>query len=994
MKTYPPTLLDVWPDDQPAVSTPTGPVVQALLPRLRAEAGTALAWVGDTVKAVKGQEESVFDQLYRRGHVVSGMAALLQLPKLTHVLAVLDFGLDLGRALQAFERHSLDYVVSLLTTTARGILDDFSARGGSERDLTDVIEECRTYLAEPLRQTLAPPPAAPAALPQPTTVVELPVPVPAASAMPATAADPAGPECDDGPEELQIPADKVGLTSDFCEESRENLAQIGHRLVELEGAADPVPLVNDLFRSVHTVKGGARLLKVRKMEALAHRMESLLDQVRKGTRPVSTPLIDVLLDGKKMLEEMVDEVASRGPLHTRIGPVLATLAALESGQTLAAVPATAKQEAASLAPAPAAAAPKTVAAPRPAAPDNIRIPTEKLDDVLNTASEVFISRIRLASDVAAMSATVRHFKQALQRMDEFGLEAVLDRLAEANHRLVGELRTLFANRSGRVLPEKLSALVNRFHLELSADAEQRGFSTPEELTLNLLSIDEVRKRLQKNVEHLEQLSARLQTGAMSFRMVPIAQLFDRFPTQVREMARQLGKKVRLEVSGADTELDKVMINQLTDPLLHILRNSLDHGVEDPETRLARGKPETGDVVLRAYYHGSHAVIEVRDDGKGIDTDRVLAKAVENGLVDAEKAPTLTRQEIFQLIFEPGLSTTATVSTVSGRGVGMDVVKTAISHVQGNIVVDSTPGQGTTIRMKLPLTLAVVGILLVRERMHQFAFPIQHVEEILTVRLDEIRHVSENTLYNHRGTTLPVMTLSNILDFPPSLFAEREVTLVILAEGERRVGVLVDAVLGRQEVLIKSLGRLLKKVPFVMGCTILSDSRLVLILNAWEIVNTQIRKPVTLAAAAPDQGRRKLHALLVVDDSAIQRTHLSSLLSQAGYTVETAENGFEGLKRLRSRRYSAFCVDVAMPLMDGFEFVERLRRLPGHKDSPVFFITGRTSDAERDRAAHLGVREYLAKPVDPDLLVQHLDRACLRIERMKDEGSGGRMKDEG
>ncbi len=960
--------------------------------RVCAEAGTALAWVADTVKAVKGQEESVFDQLYRRGHVVSGMAALLQLPKLTHVLAVLDFGLDLGRASQAFERHSLDYVVSLLTTTARGILDDFSARGGSERDLTDVIEECRTYLAEPLRQTLAPPPAAPAALPQPTTVVELPVPVPAASATPATAAVPAGPECDDGPEELQIPADKVGLTSDFCEESRENLAQIGHRLVELEGAADPVLLVNDLFRSVHTVKGGARLLKVRKMEALAHRMESLLDQVRKGTRPVSTPLIDVLLDGKKLLEEMVDEVASRGPLHTRIGPVLATLAALESGQTLAAVRATAKREAASLAPAQAAAqtaaqaaaAPKPVAAPRPAAPDNIRIPTEKLDDVLNIASEVFISRIRLASDVAAMSATVRHFKQALQRMDEFGLEAVLDRLAEANHRLVGELRTLFANRSGRIARKTL-----RPGQPLPPGTERRRRAA------RLLHARGADAQLAVHRRSPQAVAEERRTPGATQR--PPTDRGDEFPhgadcATLRPLSYPGARDgpATGQKGPPGGQRGRHRAGQGDDQPAH--RSAAAHPAELPRPRRRGSRDATGQGQARnrrhrpaPYYHGSHAVIEVRDDGKGIDTDRVLARAVENGLVDAEKAPTLTRQEIFQLIFEPGLSTTATVSTVSGRGVGMDVVKTAISHVQGNIVVDSTPGQGTTIRMKLPLTLAVVGILLVRERMHQFAFPIQHVEEILTVRLDEIRHVSENTLYNYRGTTLPVMTLSNILDFPPSLFAEREVTLVILAEGERRVGVLVDAVLGRQEVLIKSLGRLLKKVPFVMGCTILSDSRLVLILNAWEIVNTQIRKPVTLAAAAPDQGRRKQHALLVVDDSAIQRTHLSSLLSQAGYTVETAENGFEGLKRLRSRRYSAFCVDVTMPLMDGFEFVERLRRLPGHKDSPVFFITGRTSDAEHDRAAHLGVREYLEKPVDPDLLVQHLDRACLRIERMKDEG---------
>ena len=676
------------------------------------------------------------------------------------------------------------------------------------------------------------------------------------------------------------------------------------------------------FRSVHTVKGGARLLKV-------------------------------------------------GKLQTRIGPTLAVLAAMEAGQVAPAAATPPAQPATPATPA------KPTSPAKSTGADNIRVPTEKLDDVLNTASEVFISRIRLASDVAAISSAVRHFGQALQQVQEFGLDAVLARMAEANRRLAGDLAAEFARRDGpRASAEQLLPLVSRFHAELTADAERQGFSTAEELTLNLLSIDEVRKRLQKNVEHLEQLSGRLQTGAMSFRMVPIASLFDRFPTQVRELARQLGKKVHLEVSGADTELDKAMINQLADPLLHILRNSLDHGVEDGPTRLAKGKPEAGRIALRAYYHGSHAVIEVRDDGNGINAERVLAKAVESGLVAQADAAGMSRQDVFQLIFHPGLSTAATVSTLSGRGVGMDVVMTAISQVQGSILVDSTPGQGTTIRMKLPLTLAVVGILLVRERTHTFAFPIQLVEEVLMAAVGDLRQVSGNTLYNHRGVTLPVVTLSNVLGFPPAAFADREAPMVILAEGERRVGVLVDSVLGRQEVLIKNLGRLLKSAPFVMGCTILSDSRLVLILNALEIVNAQVRSPLTLTPPTAVQADRRQHAVLVVDDSAIQRNHLSSLLDQAGYVVETAENGFEGLKRVRGRRFAAFCVDIVMPLMDGFEFVERLRALPDHRDVPVCVITGRGDASDRDRSAQLGVLGHFEKPVDPDQLIRTLDRACL------------------
>jgi two-component system chemotaxis sensor kinase CheA len=968
-------LLEPWPSDTEAAGVPDHPRVKSLFARYQEQAGATLAGIVDSVQAIKQHDDdTIFDRLYRAGHIPYGMAVVLRLPKVEHLLAVLDFALDVGRTLQSFELHSLAYVVQLLATTVRSVLDEYHTQGHSRQDVSVVVEECRNYLGQRLNEWLTPPrpPASDDAW-APGGAGTTPAPTPGPVPLPETQ------EVGDGPEELEIPADKLGLTSEFCEEARENLVLIGHRLVELEEAAEPLPIVNDLFRSIHTLKGGARLLNVRRMETLAHRIESLLDLVRQGTQPVHPDLIDVLLDGKRLLEEMVNEVASGGPIRTRIRPCLMAVAGLEDSPRRR-IHENSDQATAAPARLPVnSARGPNQAAPRPSAgPDSIRIPVEKLDDVLNTASEVFISRIRLASDVAALHTTVRQFRGMLQRLDQSSLPAVPNRRGEANRRLIGDVRSLSGEDRCRLPDEKVPALINRFYEELAEDVEQRGFSIPEEISLNLLSIDEVRKRLQKNVEHLEQLSARLQSGAMSFRMVPIAHLFDRFPTQVRDMARRLGKKVRLELSGAATELDKVLINQLTDPLLHILRNAIDHGIEAPEQRVAQRKPEAGRIILRAYYHGSQAVIEVSDDGRGIDTQRVLAKAIGCGLVEAAEAPALTHQEIVELIFQPGLSTVDRVSTLSGRGVGMDVVKTAISQVQGNITVESVLGQGTTIRMKLPLTLAVVGILLVRERMHQVAFPIQHVEEILRIKREEVRCVSANAIYNHRGATLPVTTLSAILGFPMSLFSENEVSLVILSEGDKRVGVLVDAVLGRQEVLIKNLGRLIKKAPYVMGCTILSDSRLVLILNAWEIVNARARNAAAIPPAElpPEQGRRKQHLVLIVDDSPIQRNHLSSVLKHAGYTVETAENGYEALKRLRNRRASAFCVDVAMPLMDGFEFVDRLRRVWGHASSPVFFITVRTSAAERDRAAQLGVQEFFQKPVDPAILVQALDRHCL------------------
>jgi two-component system chemotaxis sensor kinase CheA len=979
MKVYPADLLEPRSGDREAVTLELNPRTAPLFARLHGDGPATLAWIIETVKGVRQSDDDlIFDQLYRRGHILSGTASLLKIAKLEHVLAVLDFALDVGRTEQSFERHSLVYVVNVLANAAARLLEDFQVSAGSGRDLGDLLEECRNYLLEPLRAWNARP-ASRSREWVPPRIVDAPVSVPEPVSGAVEAPNlpvPAGDLPDDSVEELQIPSDKAGLTSAFCEEVRENLAQVGHRLVELEQTAEPTAVVNHLFRLIHTVKGGARMLRIRKMESLSHRLESMLDAMRRGERRVDSRTIDLLLDGRKLLERMTDEVASRGPLRTLIRPWFEAMKAIESG---APAPATNPEAPARESKPKEAAPPREAADPhRPTGTESIRIPTEKLDDVLNTASEVFISRIRLASDVAAMTAAIRHFKQTVGRMDEFGVETILDRLAEANRKLVGELRQLLGPRDHRATPERIAGLVNRFHRELESDARHHSLSTPEEFNLNLLSIDEIRKRLQKNVEHLEQLSTRLQTGAMSFRMVPISQLFDRFPTQVREVARQLGKKIRLEVGGSETELDKVLINQLADPLLHILRNAIDHGIESPERRAQLGKPETGHVYLRAYYHGSHAVIEVRDDGKGIDADRVLAKAIEAKLVEADKALSLSRQEIFQFIFEPGLSTASSVSTLSGRGVGMDVVRSAISEMQGNIAVDSEPDRGTTIRMKLPLTLAVVGILLVRERTQRFALPIQHIDEILTVKFSEIHRVSENTIYNHRGTTLPVTTLSSVLEFPPSFFSESEVSLVILSEGEKKIGILVDAILGRQEVLIKSLGSLVKKAPFVMGCTILSDSRLVLILNAWEIVHA---RSIRSLPERPDEysdlhALRKPHSILIVDDSAIQRHHLTSVLGEAGYSFEIAENGFEGLKRVRNRQHSAICVDVVMPLMDGFEFTERLRAMPAHARTPVLFITSQASQVVRERAVNLGVKDYFEKPVDGDRLLAALDEKCL------------------
>lgn len=969
-------------------------------------------WIESAVRGIEQNEnEDIFDELYRRSHILYGFADIFNIPKICHLLAVLDFVFDYARKTQTLNEHSLKYLISLIIETTGKSVDEYKADRVCSIDLRDVIEECANYLQkllenetthensaemqksishdEKLSETEKSSSSKSSLQGQPSLQARPSLQIKPGFSEYATIEPP----FDDEPEPLNVPVNKVGMISIFCEECRESLIQVGNQLIELENSNDPVPIIHEIFRLIHTVKGGARLLKVQKIEYLSHHLETLLDRLRKKEIEIMPSLIDLLLDSRKCIEDMVEDVASKGPVTARTAPFVkkileATAGIVSPGLSEAAIhniPLEEKPVLKKDAAIPESSLNKPVATvtdtqktgtktTKPLLTDTIRLATHKLDEVLNTASEIFISRIRLQNDIAAIGNSIKDFKTTIHNMEDFAPEEIMKRLAESNKGLLKDIEVILQKQEIFFSEKELSKTINRFHDELIEDMTENEVVIPEEMMLNVLSIEEICKRLRKNTDDLEHLSSRLLSGAMSFRMVPIASLFERFPTQVRETARQVGKKVRLDISGADTELDKIIINQLVDPLLHILRNSIDHGIETTEERLRRNKPESGRISLKAYYQGSHAIIEITDDGKGIDPDAILARAIEHGLIEPQAAESLNRNQIFDFLFEPGFSTVEKTTRLSGRGVGMDVVKSAIKQIQGSINIDTVQGQGTSLKIKLPLTLAVVEILLVQEGPFQFAFPIIHVEEILHINKEEINQLSCDMVYNLRGNTLPITSLSNVFKFPPSTLSDIEIPLIVLSEGEKKVGVLVDTITGRQEVLIKDLGTLIKKIPYIMGCTILSDSRLVMVLNAWEFVNyTENLQAETLKGKEKINKTRQSHSILIIDDSAIHRKNLHSAFNRAGYSVGMAENGFNALKDLRKKNYSLFCVDVIMPVMDGFEFVERLRQLPMHKNTPVFFISAKTTDTDHERAKQLGVNEYYNKPVDTTVLIEAIDK---------------------
>ncbi|NBV84973.1 MAG: hypothetical protein EBS01_01620, partial [Verrucomicrobia bacterium] len=675
--------------------------------------------VGNQLKLIdelnlSGEDQELLDRLYRGNHILAGMAQLHGVEKIDRLLGLLDFAFDLARSVKTLKRHSIDYLVALFYQKSVDLAGELLRQGKIETEISDLIDETRNYLLEPLREWnrrieeaqnafhhMPPPEEASSFVEAPAADADSVASTPPPARLPAPSA--VDIPFEDEPEPLNIPLDKLGMISDFYEENTEILNHFGNLLLELENASDTIGLVNDLFRMIHTVKGGARLLKILKLECLAHTMENLLDLIRQKQISVRSDIIDLLLDCKGALSEMMEEVASRGPLRTRIGPHVKRLQSVIGGSETVTDPPPAEAVEASVAAPPtpkkeSPAGPSTAARPEKAAAgtESLRVSSEKLDEVLNTASEIFIGRIRFQNEITAIQNFIKSFKLTLDRASDFQRNRIMTRLELYIPEFSKELKHLIETTRyrGRALESQLPTLFSNIVNRLLPDNSALEMSLQEELNLNYLTIEEIQKQLQKNLETLERLSTRLQNGAMSFRMVPISNLFERFPLQLRDLARTVGKKIRVDIIGGDTELDKVLINRLADPLLHMLRNSIDHGIESPEERLRLGKPESGTITLKTYYHGSFAVIEIRDDGKGLNLDRILAKALEKNLISESQKDKLSNTEIMELIFLPGFSTNEQVTELSGRGVGMDVVKTAISQLHGSVEIDSKAGAGT------------------------------------------------------------------------------------------------------------------------------------------------------------------------------------------------------------------------------------------------------------------------------------------------------------
>lgn len=490
------------------------------------------------------------------------------------------------------------------------------------------------------------------------------------------------------------------------------------------------------------------------------------------------------------------------------------------------------------------------------------------------------------------------------------------------------------------------------------------------------------EELNQVVSSISAVTTDLQLAVMKTRMQPVGKVFNKFPRMVRDLSRELGKSIELIIEGEETELDKSIVEEIGDPLIHIIRNSCDHGIEPLEERRRLNKPETGKVQLSAYNEGNHIVIKISDDGKGLDPVMLKEKAIEKGVISERDAEGMSDREAFNLIFKPGFSTAKVVSNVSGRGVGMDVVKTNIEKLNGIIEIDSEVGVGTTQKLKIPLTLAIIQALLVGVQEEYYAIPLSSVLETVRISQDEIYTVDGKSVLRLRDEVLSLVRLSDIFKVDAILESNSDVYVVIIGLADQKIGVIVDYLIGQEEVVIKSLGYYLKNTRGIAGATVRGDGKITLIVDVGAMMDMakSIKVNITNLMNESENTKSKNspsdYIVLAIDDSSTDRAIIRKCLKPLGITLLEASNGLEGLEMLKNgdKIPDAILVDIEMPKMDGYTFASEVRKYNKFKNLPLIAVTSRVTKTDRMRGVESGMTEYITKPYSGEYLTTVVKRS--------------------
>ncbi|WP_107791413.1 chemotaxis protein CheW [Campylobacter concisus] len=771
--------------------------------------------------------------------------------------------------------------------------------------------------------------------------------------------------------------DMKEIMEDFLIEAFELIEQIDHDLVELEANPEDLELLNRIFRVAHTVKGSSSFLNFDVLTELTHHMEDVLNKARKGELKITPDIMDVVLESVDMMKGLLESIRDNGSdaaAGIDIKNICASLTQISEGEAPSAAP-----EAPAAAP-----APEPVKEPEPAAPAEEAAPEvsdaelSKLSDSEVEAEIERLLKVRKAEDQARRASkgiapkSPEEIAPAASAAQAPAPKPAPSRERDADKKVpaASSSSAVAQEQTIRVEVKRLDHLMNLIgELVLGKNRLLKIYDDVEERYEGEKFLEE----LNQVVSSLSLVTTDIQLAVMKTRMLPIAKVFNKFPRMIRDLSRELGKQIDLEISGEETELDKSIVEEIGDPLVHIIRNSCDHGIEDPETRKAMGKPEKGLVQLKAYNEGNHIVVEIVDDGKGLDADMLKAKSIEKGIITEREADAMSEKEAFGLIFKPGFSTAAKVTNVSGRGVGMDVVKTNIEKLNGIIDIESEVGKGTVMKLKIPLTLAIIQSLLVGTQEEFYAIPLASVLETVRVPIDDIYTIDGKNVLRLRDEVLSLVRLSDVFGVNKVFDGGDQTYVVIIGVAEAKLGIIVDTLVGQEEIVIKSMGDYLQNIPGIAGATIRGDGRVTLIIDVGAMMEMAKDIKVNIRAEMEDSTKAKEkpsdYKVLIVDDSKMDRTIMQKSLEPIGVTIIEATNGVEALNIIKSgeHAFDAVLIDIEMPRMDGYTLAGEIRKYSKYRTLPLIAVTSRTSKTDRLRGVEVGMTEYITKPYSSEYL---------------------------
>jgi two-component system chemotaxis sensor kinase CheA len=777
----------------------------------------------------------------------------------------------------------------------------------------------------------------------------------------------------------------------FRAEAVDQIKILNNGLLELEKHPSNQGAIEEIFRTAHSIKGSSRMLGLIPIEQVAHELEDVLGHIKTGKVPLLDH-IDIIYESVDKIDEILKTLSTTDQpdlskidvtdLVNRLGSILNKPTADVKAESSEEKPAADELDAASfLADEPEKPAEEIQSEDKheeePAESEVKEVVAEKVaDDVKSDMDEYIRISIRQIDSVMNLvgELVTSKVKAELHLSDLYELKAKINLLYKAfddQLMMIRDLDTMYQKATESVTLDHLNENEVRNILRLVI---QTGKAIG---PLNNQISELITDRLSDNTR-ANNLIDQIQAEVRDTRLLPLHNLFELLPRMVRDISKQVGKKVDLSITGAETKLDKHIIEEIKNPLIHLIRNCVDHGIESPDERMVNGKPSQGKISIKASYEGNTVLLEISDDGHGIDENKIIEKAISKKMISSAQAKKMTSKDIINMIFLPGFSTSDMITDISGRGVGMDVVRTNVENLKGVISVSSEKDKGTGFQLRLPLTLATIEVLILESFKEFYTIPVISINRLMQIRLDEITIINKKNYINIDDEMVIVMRLDDLIQKPRRIqFKEdlekiqiedsstdktnKKYPVVVCQSAEKKLALIVDHLIDEQEVVIKDLGSQFKRVRFVMGATILGSGGLAMMLDPSDLVKAayadlNVYEDITEEEKV-DQKRR----VLVVDDSITTRTLEKNILEQAGFDVAIAVNGQEAWELLaKDRNFDIVVSDVEMPYMTGFELVSNIKRSAKHKHLPCILCTSLESESDRKKGVESGANAYITK----------------------------------